>query len=214
MKKALIFTIILLMASGITVKAQTEKGRSFISGSNRLELNIGGQKEKSGSDVIEGSEVTYFDFNFQPRMGYTVIDNLIAGLFMDVDVYSYKDKDKTYGYTTNGLTFIIGPFLRYYIAICDKLIPFVEGQVGFGVDNYKVKSNAGGDWSKYNEGVFTYRLGGGATYFINDYVGADLFLGFLHEAYKNKEVAERSSDAKYIYNEVILQLGVVVMLDK
>lgn len=213
MKKALIFTIILLMASGITVKAQTEKGRSFISGSNRLELNIGGQKEKSGSDVIEGSEVTYFDFDFQHRMGYTVIDNLVVGLFMNVDFYSYKSKE-TGGFSDKGTTFVIGPFARYYIHVCDKLIPFAEAQIGFGIDNYKYRYSSTADWSKTNEGVFTYRIGGGATYFFNEFVGADLFLGFLHEAYKNKEVAERSSDAKYIYNEVILQLGVVVMLDK
>ena len=91
MKKALIFSMILFLASGTTVKAQLEKGRSFISGSNRLELNIGGQKEKSGSDVIEGTETTYFDFDFQPRMGHTIIDNMIVGVFMDFDIYSFKE---------------------------------------------------------------------------------------------------------------------------
>jgi hypothetical protein len=206
----------LFIASGITVKAQTEKGKFFVAGSNRLELNIGGQKDKSGSDVVEGSEMSYFDFDFQPRVGYFFIKNLTAGLFMDVDIWTDKDKDETYGSTTKGTTFIVGPFVRYYIPICDKLIPFVEGGIGFGVDNYKSKYNDGGDWSKYNESVFTYRLGGGATYFFNDMVGADLFLGFKHDSYKYKDTGspERSSDYKYLYNEFIMQLGVVVILGK
>jgi len=218
MKKALIFSMILFLASVLTVKAQTEKGRFFIAGSNRFELNFGGQKDKIGGDVVEGSKLSYFDFDFQPRMGYAVINNLIVGLFMDVDVYSYKDKDKTYGYTSKGTIFIIGPFVRYYFPISDKLIPFAEAQVGFGVDHYKYKYNDGGDWDKFDQSVFTYRIGGGATYFFNEFVGADLFLGFLHDSYKykisNEESRSSDNDEKTIYNEFIMQLGIVVMLHK
>ena len=219
MKRTLLFTVLLLIVSGITVKAQTEKGKIFLAGSNRLELNIGGEKEKYNGDLVEGSEVSYFDFDFQPRIGYFFFDNFTAGLFMDVDLYTSKDKDEDYGYTTKGMTLIIGPFARYYFHICDKLIPFAEGQVGFGIDNYKYKANSGDEWDEYNEGVFTYRVGGGATYFFNDMVGADLFLGFNHSAYTyknedNGEVSRSDHKSKYIYNEFIMQLGIVVLLGK
>jgi len=59
---------------------------------------------------------------------------------------------------------------------------------------------------------------GGAIYFFNDFAGADLFLGFLHDSYKYKSSNEdsRSSDSneKTIYNEFIMQPGVIVMLHK
>jgi outer membrane protein len=215
MKKVLIISMMFFLASGITVKAQTEKGKFLVAGSNRLELNIGSEKQKYDGDFVEGTKVSYFDFDFQPRAGYFFIKNLAAGLFMDVDIYSYKDEDENYGYTYKGTTFIIGPFVRYYIPVCDKLIPFAEGQVGFGIDNYKYQPNSGGDWTKTNEGVFTYRIGGGATYFFNEMVGADLFLGFLHDSYKLKDDdnPERAASSKYIYNEFIMQLGIVVILD-
>ncbi len=218
MKKACIFTLMFLLASGISVKAQLEKGKFFVAGSNRLELNIGGETQKVDGDKVEDAGYSYFNFDFQPRIGYTFIDNLVGGLFMDIDMWSQKDKDDTYGYTYKGTYFVIGPFARYYFPISDKLMPFAEAQVGFGVDRDKYKDNSGGDWSKTKEGVFTYRLGGGATYFFNDMVGADLFLGFCHDAYtyKGEESEESRSEykEKYIYNEFILQLGIVVLLDK
>jgi hypothetical protein len=216
MKKLFILTIIALLASGITVKAQTEKGKWFVAGSNRLELNVGGQKDKIDGDIDESSKQSYFDFDFQPRAGYMFIDNLAAGLFMDVDIYSSKFKDGN-GYEVKGATFILGPFARYYIHVCDKLIPFAEAQVGFGIDNYKDTYNSGSDWSKYNETVFSYRIGGGATYFFNEMVGLDAFLGFNHESYKHKgDEGEASRSDHYesvIYNEFLMQLGIVVMLD-
>jgi hypothetical protein len=216
MKKAIILTSILIVVAGYTAKAQLEKGKLFVAGSNRLELNIGGQKDKNNGDIDESSKQSYFDFDFQPRVGYMFIDNLAAGLFMDIDLYSYKYKEDN-GYSYKGTTFILGPFARYYFPICDKLIPFAEAQVGFGIDNYKDTYNSGGDWDKYNETVFSYRLGGGATYFFNDIIGLDAFLGFNHESYKHKvEEGESRSDhnESVIYNEFLMQLGIVVILGK
>jgi hypothetical protein len=217
MKKATILIISLMLVSGLSLKAQVEKGRYFYAGSNNLGLTFGGEKTNYSGTVDDASKVSYFDFNFTQRVGYTFIDNLAAGLFFDLDIYSniYKE-DGNYSY--KGSTFIIGPFARYYIPVCDKFIPYAEGQVGFGFDNYKSRYNEADDWSKYNEGLFTYRLGGGATYFFNDFIGADIFLGFNHESYKHKSTesdASRSSHyEKVIYNEFIMQLGIVVMLDK
>ena len=214
MKRSLLFTLMLFLSAGLTVQAQLEKGRYFIAGSNRLEFNKGTEKDKNNGEVDESSKQSYFDFDFQPRVGYTVIDNLVAGVFMDIDIYSskYKDDDR---YKMKGTTLILGPFARYYFPVCDKMIPYVEAQVGGGIDNYKDTYNSGDEWEKYNETVFAYRFGGGATYFFNDMIGADMFLGFSHEAYKHKideSEASRSNTESVIYNEFILQIGVVVLL--
>jgi hypothetical protein len=216
MKKSLLACIFLLLGAGLAVQAQVEKGRYFIAGSNRLEFNNGTQKDKYDGEVDEDSKQTYFDFDFQPRVGYTFIDNLVGGVFMDIDIYSSKFKDGS-GYEIKGTTFIIGPFARYYFPVSDKMLPYAEAQIGGGVDNYKDTYNSGGEWYKYNETVFAYRVGGGLTYFFNKTIGADMFLGFSHEAYKHKydesEASRSDHSESVIYNEFILQLGVVVMLD-
>jgi hypothetical protein len=204
-------TQVTMVASGGTDKSPTIKGKWFVAGSNRLELNVGSENQKSGSS---SSKTSYIDFDFQPRVGYFIIDNLAAGLFMDVDIYSYKAKEDGM-LSDKGTTFIIGPFARYYIPVSDKLVPFAEVQFGGGIDNYKYRYSSATDWTKTNETVFTFRIGGGATYFFNEIVGADLFLGFQHDTYKYKDTGSpsRSSGSKYLYNELILQMGVVVILD-
>jgi hypothetical protein len=213
MKKALLFSMIFFLASGIALKAQTDKGKLFLAGSYRLGFNYGVEKQKNDGNVVSGSENSYINFDYMNKLGYFFIDNLAAGLFVDLEFYSNKYKDDSYFYKST--TFIIGPWVRYYIPVSGDLKPYAEGQVGFGLDNSKYRYNTTDAWTKTNEGVFTYRLGAGATYFFNDYVGADLFLGFLHDSYKLKDTGspERSSNSKYIYNEFLVQIGIVVLID-
>lgn len=200
-----------------TPKSQTVKGKLFLDGSSSMNLSLGSNKSKSDGNVVDGTEYSYFDFNFMPKAGYFFFPNFVGGLFMDVEAYSNKSKDTT-GYTYKGTTFIIGPFARYYVPVTDQFMPFAEAQVGFGVDNYKSRYSTNDDWVKTNESVFTYRLGAGATYFFNDIVGCDLFLGYQHDSYKYKDSGSESrssssGDSKSVYGEFTMQLGIVVILD-
>lgn len=199
-------------------KIQTEKGNLFLAGGSSLNMSIGSEKSKSDGNVVDGSESKVFDLNFIPKAGYYFINNLVGGLYIDAEFYSNVAKDDA-GYSEKSTTFIIGPFARFYVPVCEKMIPFVEGQVGFGVDNSKQKYSSSDDWYESKYSVFTYRLGGGATYFFNDAVGADLFLGYQHDAYKYKDTGSEgersatSSSSKLVYGEFVLQLGIVVILD-
>ena len=217
MKKAFVLTVMLVLITGLTANAQLDKGNWFIAGSNRLDLKIGGEKEKYNDDLVEGDEFSYFEFNFQPDAGYFFIDNLVAGLFMDIDFYSEKYKDDDFGYKDKTMTFIFGPFARYYLPVGDKFIPYVGAGVGFGIYSNKSKYDDESEWEKYKERVFSYKAGGGATYFFNDMIGLDAFLGFNHTSYiyKDDDGGEsRSTDKyKYLYNEFVMQLGIVVVLD-
>jgi hypothetical protein len=218
MKKSLIFLLFSLFFASQSIFAQLEKGKIFIEGTSNLGLNFGAESQKVNGDKTDGKGYKYYNFDLQPRAGYLFNDNLVGGGYLDMEFYGDKDNDDVpFGQTTKGATFILGPFARYYFHVCDKLLPYAEAQVGFGIDNYKEKYNDGGDWSKYNETVFSYRLGGGATLFFNKTIGADLFLGYSHEAYRHKDSSspERSSDnTKTIYNEFVMQLGLVIVLGK
>jgi hypothetical protein len=195
-----------------THQSTTEKGKFFLAGASRFGISVGNSKSQSGGSTTEGSEETYYDLDFLPKAGYYFIDNLVGGLFIDLELYNNKAKTSGYGY--KGATFIIGPFARYYVPVNDKFIPFAEAQVGFGIDHYRSRSSSSDDWYKTNENIFTYRIGAGATYFINDVVGFDMFMGYLHDSYKYEDSSVRSttSETKSIYNEFNLQLGIVVVL--
>lgn len=196
----------------LTPQAPTEKGNVFLTGASRLGISVGGEKSKSGGSTVDGSESTYYDIDFLPKGGYYFLNNFVGGLFIDLELYNNKTKSSGNAY--KGVTFIAGPFVRYYVPVNDKIMPFIEGQIGGGIDHYSTRSSSSDDWSKTNENVFTYRAGAGATYFINEIVGFDAFIGFLHDSYKYKDSGDgsQSSDSKSVYNEFNLQLGIVVVL--
>jgi len=199
-----------------TAKDQTQKGKLFIAGASSLDFSLGGSKSKYDDEVDENSQIKYFDFNFMPKVGYFVIDNLVAGLYWDAGYYSRKPKNEsTSSYMNKETSFSIGPFARFYIPVCDRLIPYAEAQVGFGSSKNSSRCCSDDDWIDSKYGLFTYRLGGGATYFFNNAVGADMFMGYMHDAtkYKDSDNGEKGSDSKTIYNQFILQLGIVVILD-
>jgi hypothetical protein len=211
MKKLTILTMILLMAAGLNLRAQTEKNKLFIAGSSSLDLRAGGENDKYGDTEYKYSNL---DFEFTPKVGYTVINNMPIGLFIDSYRKFQKDKDDDDKYKEAEL--LVGPFIRYYFADLVGLKPYAETSVGFGI--YRAGSKAGSDdeWDIYDkETAFNFRIGGGLTYFFNDFIGIDMFMGFNHEGWiqKNESEGERSDDnPKYIYNEFLMQMGVVVML--
>ncbi len=210
--------------SVLTTPAEpTEKGGYLISGASRFGLNKGSQKSKSDGSTSDGSKSDYFNLEFLPKAGYFFLDNLVGGLFIDVEIENFESEisfpDLLYEYSRKTTYFAIGPFARYYVPVSEKLLPFAEAQVGFGINNSSTKFSSTDDWSKSKQSVFTYRLGGGATYFINKIVGLDLFMGYLHDAYKYKDSEDsavarsiEASDSKSIYSEFTFQLGIVIVL--
>jgi hypothetical protein len=214
MKKNYILAIILLMTVSLMVNAQTEKGKLFVAGTSQLGVNTGGEHYKYGSDVPDESKYAYHEVTFQPKIAYTFIKNMPIGIFMDVDTYGDKDKSDDDRYKENSVA--VGPFIRYYFADLVGLMPYAEAEIGYGSYRDAYKSGTDDDWTELNkEAYFTYQIGGGLTYFFNDHVGMDMFMGFHHYSYTwEAEEGSRADETKNhdIYNEFTMQMGVVVMI--
>jgi len=215
MKRIIFMLMLAFVFSTVSSFAQTEKGKWYLGAFNRVEWNAGSEKEKYDGD--KNTNYKYSDFNFEPKVGYCVIDNLPVGLFINMDFWSERSAEDN-GYKTVGQSFVIGPFAKYYIVNVNGLQPYVEAQAGIGFDNFKYRPSPDDDWQKTNEGLFVFRAGGGATYFFNDFVGLDAFLGYNFERYSSDitNEGERSGEGKdiYTYNEFLFQVGVVVTLGK
>jgi outer membrane protein len=199
----------------LSLDAQIKKGRFFISGSNSMELQGGTSKDITNDDESTAEEDSYFYFGFQPRVGFLFLDNFAAGLFIDADYASAKDKSGG-GYQKKSTTFLLGPFARYYLPVGKKLVPFIEGQAGLGAGVIKESHDAGEDWDIRNMTAFSYRMGAGITLFFSRMVGADLSIGYSHESNKYKADDETSNDETtqtLIYNEIIMQIGIVIIID-
>jgi hypothetical protein len=227
MKKLSFVFVLVIAVSAVFEQAQSQelpnpakthitKGKFFVGGSSRLDF-IAGNLKHTNSDFPDEERITsIITFNFQPRAGYYFINNLVTGLFIDMGLTSQKEKVDTVEYRGNYISFTAGPFARYYFPVTDKLIPFVEGQVGFGFSSSNYKSSDDNNIFESKGDVFTLRVGGGATYFFNDKVGADLFIGYEHHSYKdNYETGsggDSNIDTKTYRNVFVLQLGVIVIL--
>ena len=203
MKRITTFLICLGLVSSLLVDAQVDKGKLFLLGSSDLSLLSGKEKYKYDGTTEEGYK--FFQFNFMPKIAYNVIDGLPVGLFMNIDTYSEKAQNGDDKYSET--CFAIGPFARYYFTNYKNLMPFAEAMVGFGAAPYNI------DGDKYKQSYLAYQLGAGASYFFTDRIAADLFLGYLHEKYTEKEEYE-GSEVKYkcIYSQFAAYVGIVIII--
>lgn len=212
MKKRFIILLLLLFGSSILF-AQVEKGKWFVAGYSNLGLDIGKNKSKTGGTTTENYK--YSDFYFSPEAGYFVIDQLVTGLFLDFERYTEKYDDGDKDFDTK---IIIGPFIRYYIMEYKKLWPYAEGRVGFGSEKYTNSYNS--DY-KPKWTYFTTKLGAGATYFVTNHVGIDLFLGYDYDVWNDKtdypsgsKQVNSEGEGKDTYGSFEMNIGVVVTIGK
>jgi opacity protein-like surface antigen len=198
--------ILLLLCMLITYSlsfAQVEKGKWFAAGHSSLRLDVGKVKYETNGEP--GSEYKNTNFNFDPMVGYFVIDKLPVGLYFDV--YTHKEIATDDNDTYKEREIVLGPFARYYIKQFDKFIPFGEARVGFG----KYKDNWYDEDEFYEESVFTYRIGAGASYFFTENVALDAFIGYDYDGYTDKS---GDTDETYIYSSVEINFGLVVTFGK
>lgn len=210
MKKRFVILLLMLFGSS-TLFAQVEKGKWFVAGYSNFGLDIGTNKYKSGGTTTENYK--YSSFSFLPEAGYFVMDKLVTGLFIDFDRYTHKYDNGDKGFDTK---IIIGPFVRYYIMEYKKLWPYAEGRVGFGSEKWTNNND-----SDYEEkwSYFTTKLGAGATYFVTNHVGIDLFMGYDYDVWTDKsdysnasKQASSESGDKDKYGSFEMNIGVVVTI--
>ncbi len=212
MKKQYIILLLLLLGSSI-VFAQVEKGKCYFAATSNLGIDIGKYKWES-SNGGSVTEYKYSQFFLHPEAGYFVIDKLVAGVFISYDYYKEAAQAETD--TWKNTTFTIGPFVKYYILDYKKLWPYATAGIGFGTDKTTQGWDGGSSENKY--GILIYRIGGGATYFLSDNVGLDLFLGYNHNVSTDKNASVdksmNSTHSKDIDGTFEMSIGIVATFGK
>jgi hypothetical protein len=111
-------------------------------------------------------------FEFSPNAGYFVLDNLAIGGNLVFAYDKFGDLKAT--------TFGIGPFARYYFTD-SKIRPFFAGDMTF--EKIKFTTTVGSS----TEDAFSWFLGGGAAFFINENVAVDGLIGYAHSKVSDEE---------------------------
>jgi len=211
MKKKSFLLLLILLVGGLTVSAQTEKGKWFVSGLNILSFQVGtskytddyGSSKSNISQFCYGPSFLYGSMNFvnSPTINYGIINKLSAGIFLDINLYSDKGENDNSKSKTS--VFAIGPSVRYYFMEEKKFLPFAEGKIGFGGTSDKYGSS---DASK--SGLFLWYLGTGGTYFFKPKVGMDFTLGYGSLVVKDK--GSNSNNFKSTISIVNLGIGMII----
>jgi len=188
MKKMLLLCAgLYLIASAATAQApQLSKGNIMAGVTSTLSvggsqdsqvfgLAFGTEKWEYGSDGPV-SEYKFTAYNFLPRGGYFIIDNLVAGLEIVLTGYSNEAVDD--GDTYKESTMAIGPFVRYYYPL-EKVYPFAEVEVMFGTCKESYDED-----DEYKDALTEFGIYLGAALPLGDKVTIDASAGYMRASYK------------------------------
>jgi len=171
-------------------------------GSELMSLGFTSTKHKYGSDPAEDAyKCTHY--NFLPRAGYFVIDNLAVGI--EVILGGYKEKSANDYDNWSESMFGIGPFARYYYPL-DKFYPFAEVEAIVGSEKSGYNDN------DYKTGLFLVGVYLGAAFPLGEKVTFDAEIGYAHATFTHKGSGVEDLDSKEITGGVILKAGFSVYL--
>jgi len=199
MTKGILFAILLVLTVDAGF-AQLNKGNFLVAGNSNARISAissgtGAGKTNFASTIISVS----------PQAGYFVTDRFPVGLYVSFQ------HENLYKYLMNN-SLEIGPFTRYYLSKSQKLIPYLEGKIGFG----KTSSQ-----SKYDDHHTTSKLmsasaGIGATYLLNQHVGLDISMGYYYFRRNTKSTfgTQNIPESKYSSANLALNIGVEVLLGR
>jgi len=225
MKKLILFIAAISFIYSANLKAQPDQGKWLLGMSSRVSLfgwygsgaatdfmsiNFSTSKDKSDSGD-DGDKTHIKGVNLSPRAGYFIVDNLVAGLDLNMASFTYKWESEYYGDEKEVFTiFSMGPFVRYYFPV-EKVKPFVEGFAYFG--NIKDKyEDDDGDTETDKLSNNTFGGGAGVAFPIGEVASFDLMLGYNSNTIKYKE--DNEDNYRTVTGTFGIRFGFVFFLGK
>jgi hypothetical protein len=215
MKKVIMLITVLCFLALSAVEAQVNKGRTLIGvstsfsyvnfGSDLMSLGFASIKQKSNAPgYVEPAAEKFTTFNFLPKFGYFVINNLAIGLDACIASSSEKSGDWSKYSTTY---FGLGPFVRYYVP-GSKVMPFFEVNSLFGSLNVKDEYQS---YSSSNKtGMSSIGAGAGIAVKLGDKVTFDMMAGYNSMSEKSKQ--DNPNDERTIQRTIGFKFGFAVLL--
>jgi outer membrane protein len=199
MKKLISALIAIFISVGAFSQfSQYSKGRFLIGGN--LGFNSTTSKTKLGSNSSSTSEKSNM-FSFTPQLGYFLINNLSAGMGLDISLSSVKPTADIYDEYNTSIQF--QPFVRYYI----KPGIFFQGTYGIGSEKDKQTYNGDSQQQKYM--VYSWSAAAGYSLLINNRVAIEPLIGYGSKTSKDNSTSQTS---RYIDSGLFIKLGFQVYL--
>jgi hypothetical protein len=194
MKKVIVLSALVLIA--FFAKGQTEKNNWLMGGG--IGFTSSTRKE---SDVPGSSTATAFQLI--PGIGYFFINNLAAGLSLNLNSSHSSNSSSNGGGTSTMTYFTAGPFARYYFNASPHVKIFVHGDASWGSRKYDF--NIGGnDENQPSIPISIYEGKAGAAFFLNRNVALEFTAGYQSMTEKDNS---GGNPVKYTTGSLIIGVG-------
>ncbi|MFM9988480.1 outer membrane beta-barrel protein [Flavobacterium sp.] len=203
MKKVLLTAVAVFAFSFANAQDSSTSGSGFSKGNLFISGSVGVTSEKTGDVKSTG-------FNFSPKAGYFVSNNIAVGLALGVG--STKD-DNGVNTIVKDNNFSVGAFGRYYFTPSSQFSVF--GQLGFDVNSTKsttdvtVGNVTTSTVSKANG--FGVALAPGVSYFLSNHFAIEAAWGVLNFNSNKPDVAgaDATTNVNFGLNLNDLNFGLV-----
>jgi outer membrane protein len=152
----------------------------------------------NGTNNQNESTSKHMGINFQPRIGYFVLDNLALGIDANLSHMGNIDDDD-YSYKSTSIN--AGPFARYYFP-GRNVKPFVEASGSYGITTYK--SEYGSHESSDKDNLMSFGGGVGLAFPLGEKASFDLMAKY--NSYTNKD-KDSEYNSKSTLNSITIGLG-------
>lgn len=211
MRKLTLTTILLFLVCLGGLKAQTSKGNIMlgvstvfnIKGNNSDVTGFGYSSIKHKSDAQNYNEPDadkISGFNFSPKVGYFIVDNLALGL--NIDYFWHREKRGQADNKNTVVTFGAGPFIRYYYPT-SKVLPFAELNAGIGTIRDTYESDVYDNVTKSS--VTSLGIGAGIAAPLSDKFTLDVLVGYSSTTIKEKN--DNPDNERTVIGTVGIKLG-------
>ncbi|MBK7227829.1 MAG: outer membrane beta-barrel protein [Ignavibacteriales bacterium] len=184
--KTSVFSFVAVLLISFVTLAQSMNGKVTLGG----ELSINSQELKYENNYSSYSKnEKQSDFNFGPRLGYFLNDNLQFGIGLNYQgsSYDFEGVEQYYSSERSFSLFYINPSLRYYNELSTNF--GFWGQLSFNVGFGSRKDT---EWeyngnltppkveTEYDLMAYSFSFGPGVYYFLNDHFEINLSLGSIY----------------------------------
>ncbi|HWA35893.1 MAG TPA: outer membrane beta-barrel protein [Cyclobacteriaceae bacterium] len=187
-----------LICIAIVTEAQTEKGNFLIGG---------GVSASRSSQTISSSDITSTSFGLTPSASYFVVDRFAAGLITSYSVGNATTETAGGSVKTSNVSSGIGPTIRYYLPLGEKIWLFPEVDYLWNWNHSKIEA-FGSTPTDSKSNSQTFRIGPGLAYFIAKNVGVEGIL-YYQNVNNNNTSASTSTSTSSINFRIGLQIYIL-----
>jgi hypothetical protein len=181
--------LLVIVISFCTANAQIQAGKSMLG----FSISADNQVQSSGKfNATSYTDLSHtFSIGLSPQYGYFLSDNLLVGLGVSYNYYSYQtnsyysDSTPTDGLRDRQHNVYIYPYVRYYNNIGGNFYCFLQGSFSFGY-SFEVQEHLQSGSSHTTDKYDTYSLGivPGLCYVISNKFLLETTIGGLGYYYK------------------------------